>query len=882
MNFFEQNLAIMRPRDPELAALMESDIDCSHIEVIPSQQSGVLTARVTLPSGDTVLLHNMEDPIGSAKRSAEKQEMKAGDATILLGLGLGYLARELAARLENKHPLLICELDPAILKTALIHVDLKAVLDSDFIKILTGGEIPLPEWIQRLAGRFMTARVEAISYEPSFRTNREAYDRLREISQKESRAIILNKNTTVKAGQVLMVNLLENFPEVLQTAGVKHLQDIFKGRPAILVAAGPSLEKNVHLLREVEGRAVIIAVDTALRLLLPLDIKPDIVTTIDFNRQNYQKFENVPVDPDVSLVYHPGGYHKSVTAFNGPKFTYSKVPTRVHAWLMEYVEDKGQMPPGTTVAHLSFFLARYLGCDPIVMIGQDLAFPKNQIHAGDLSLWRINTDEMDTIEDIFGEPVGSMTSFKHAIYHFEKAFKETKAMVIDATEAGAKKQGAHVMRLRDVIDECCQIPPLDIKKTLRDASEQVEPARMDELLRELDYVSAELGTIQSDCGQIMQVVRKLDKKIHKGEMDDDGFVKLSCAAEKLTQEMEHRGRVLALMAEQKFSLELYMQTHAISAMDEIEDIDEKIKQQVSRAKIYYPELSRTAEFFKRALDRMIGRLRRAGQLSFEPLGTEATAEQWYQRALALRKIEYPRDAIAAVQRAVALDYNHIQALQLLCRLFLESQRLEEALDTVKRLRSLRPSDRKVAALSREVSAKHEAWTQRCDLLKSEFLRKRPADTLEEAGWFYYRAKDYPRAIEKLERAASATPSAGVYCRLGQAKAKSGDLDGAMQAFERGIALDPTSAELYKELGRLALEQGHKQQAELFFREAVRIEPDDAMSWESLGRLYSDRGGYAEAGLCYEQVLRLDPDRRELIPQIAALYQHQIGLAVNTQ
>ncbi len=157
MSYLEQNLAIMRTRDPELAALMESDIDCSHIEVLPSQQAGVVTASVTLPSGEKVLLHNLDDPIGSAKRAGDKQEMKAENASIMLGFGLGYLARELAAKLEKKHPIVVCEVDPAILKTALTHVDLSVVLDSDFVKILVGAEIPLQTWIQRLALKFISA-----------------------------------------------------------------------------------------------------------------------------------------------------------------------------------------------------------------------------------------------------------------------------------------------------------------------------------------------------------------------------------------------------------------------------------------------------------------------------------------------------------------------------------------------------------------------------------------------------------------------------------------------------------------------------------------------------------------------------------------------------
>nr|MBI3613157.1 hypothetical protein [Nitrospirota bacterium] len=200
MSFFEQNLAIMEKRDPELAALMRSDINCSHIEVLPSHHPDVPTARVTLPSGEKVLLHNMEDPIGSAVRSAEKQEMKGENASILLGFGLGYLAIELAKKLEKKHPVLVCEADPAILKTALTHVDLREVLDSDYIRILAGKDIPLQDWIWKLAAKFMTATVDVIGYEPAMRLNPESYERLQGIAQKESRAIILNRNTTVRAG----------------------------------------------------------------------------------------------------------------------------------------------------------------------------------------------------------------------------------------------------------------------------------------------------------------------------------------------------------------------------------------------------------------------------------------------------------------------------------------------------------------------------------------------------------------------------------------------------------------------------------------------------------------------------------------------------------
>jgi cytochrome c-type biogenesis protein CcmH/NrfG len=878
MSFFEQNLAIIEPRNPELASLMRSDIDCSHIEVLPSHHPNVPTARVTLPSGEKVLLHNLEDPIGSAVRSAEKHDMKAENGSILLGFGLGYLAVELAKKLEKKHPLIICEADPAMLKTALTQLDLTTVLESNYIRILVGAEMDLATWIHKLSVKFMTAKVDVISYDPSVHLYPETYERLTQIAQKESMQIVLNRNTTLKAGGRMMENILLNFPDVLRSAGVKRLENLFHGRPAVLVAAGPSLEKNVHLLRELEGRAVIIAVDTALRLLLPLGIKPDIVTTIDFNQVNFQKFANVPIDPDISLVYHPGGYYESIRAFHGPMFTSSWVPNRIPNWLMQYVEDKGGLPGGTTVAHLSFFLARYMGCDPIVFIGQDLAFPKKQIHASDLSLWHINTDEMNTIEDIFGEPVGSMTSFKHAIYYFEKAFKETQATVIDATEAGAKKQGARPMRLREVIDEYCGIPSIDIKGMLREAGKTVEGVRTDDMLRDMDFISAELGLIKKECREVVAVAGRLKKKIDKGEMAGDQFCKLSMKAEKLTQEMDSHGRTLHLMGEQNYALELYMMQHSVSTIDEIEKVDEKIIKQVERAAVFYPSVARAAESFKKQLDRLIDRLKRAHELEAQSCGANATADDWYQRGVAYGKIEYGREALQALREALARDSNHVPALKFAARLLLDGNRTAEALEMLERLSGLTRSDRKLEELVREAQAKGQAWDTRTVRLQEEFAGKAHMESPEEAGWFYYRTKDYRRAVSMLTQAVSEHPTAEGYARLGHARLKMEQREGAVEAWERALALDPSRADLYKAMGELALEQGCEEQAEAFFQESCRLEEDDLDACEKLAHLYLKRGAYLEAGRCYENMLRLVPNRTDLILQIAALYQRQIAMA----
>ena len=882
MSYFEQNLAIMTKRDPELAALMRSDLDCRHIEVLPSHQPGVPTVRVQRPSGEAILLHNSEDPIGSAVRWTSGRQFLSENGSIVLGLGLGYLAREIVRHAQPKHSIIICELDPALLKTAMTHVDLTEVLDSDYIRILAGSDIALEPWIHTLSTKFMTARVDVISYGPSASLAPAEYDRLARVAQNESRAIILNRNTVLKAGRQMMENLLINMPDVLQSAGIKQLENLFKGRPAILVSAGPSLEKNVHLLREAKGRAVIIAVDTAVRLLLPLGIKPDIITTIDFNAVNFEKFRDVPVDDDIALVYHPGCYHEAIQSFHGPRFTSTRVSNRIPAWLLDFVEDKGALQGGTTVAHLSFFLARHMGCDPIVMVGQDLAFPDKRVHASDLSLWSIRGDEMETIEDIFGEPVGSMTSFKHAIYHFEKAFKETAATIIDATEGGAKKQGAHVMRLRDVLEEYCRGDSVDVTERLRMASTHVEAVRMDAMLEEMASVSRELRTIKSEAKAVLALAKKLKRKIANGETHDSQFAEMSQAAEEMTEAMNRHGRVLHLIGEHNFGLELYMVHHKVAQIDDMEDPYERIAEQLDRAAIYYPSIQRAADIFQKPLDRLIRRLKTARQLDADPLTDTAPAGDWYRRALAYSKIECREEAYRACAAALVRQPGHLPALMLRLRLALATNRLADAMATARAIEARRPGTRTAARLIADARKRHTAWTTRARSLKTQFRERERPDTLEEAGWFYYRTKSYDRAVEKWDAAAEVRPSAETYARLGHARMAVGEREAAMEAWAKALALDPSRADVYKQLGAIALDQGLSEQAEDFLAEACRLEPDDHEVQEALARMLCARGAYAEAGFCYENVLRLNPNRQELIPQIVALYQRQIELAASTQ
>ena len=114
---------------------------------------------------------------------------------------------------------------------------------------------------------------------------------------------------------------IRNIAVILRTPGVIRLKNIFKGRPAIIVSAGPSIEKNFHLLKEAKGKAIIIAVDVVVPTILPAGIIPDFIVALEANRKLYRAFENNPLLKFCPLICTTEvDYETMASLYPGPVF----------------------------------------------------------------------------------------------------------------------------------------------------------------------------------------------------------------------------------------------------------------------------------------------------------------------------------------------------------------------------------------------------------------------------------------------------------------------------------------------------------------------------------------------------------------------------------
>jgi len=285
-----------------------------------------------------------------------------------------------------------------------------------------------------------------------------------------------NVATTLVNSTVTCRNLAHNLGRYAAGATIDELKGIASGYPAVCVAAGPSLARNVHLLAGpgVRDRVVIIAAQTALKPLLQRGVRPHFVTALDYHEISRRFYDGLPRPrlDDVTLIAEPKANKAILDRYPGP------VRVCRSQFLDTLLGPVGRpvqgITAGATVAHLSFYFAQYLGCDPIMFAGQDLGFsdglyycPGTAIH----EVWATEMNPFNTLEmmewkriarhkamlqkfeDVNGRPIYSDDQMITYLRQFERDFATAPQRIIDATEGGMVKQHATPMKLADALVE---------------------------------------------------------------------------------------------------------------------------------------------------------------------------------------------------------------------------------------------------------------------------------------------------------------------------------------------------------------------------------------------------------------------------------------------
>ncbi|GFP77110.1 motility associated factor glycosyltransferase family protein [Clostridium fungisolvens] len=265
----------------------------------------------------------------------------------------------------------------------------------------------------------------------------------------------INENTRVVFSKDWFENYLKNLPVIAQSERLNKYRAAFSKKPAIIVSAGPSLEKNIQLLKGNEDKFVIITGIRTLSTLRNEGIKADFACVIDGSEAMYNVAKE-SLNEETHLFFSESSNYKIINEYKGEK-VYFTSPNYINLNIKLGNFSTDLVYQGGSVAHSCLAIAEYFDCDPIVFIGQDLAYTNNQIHSKNATIKgeKLETDNFDFyVKDIYGNDVPttySLDSFRKGFEEFIKGYYERT--YINATEGGANINGTLIKTLKEVIDE---------------------------------------------------------------------------------------------------------------------------------------------------------------------------------------------------------------------------------------------------------------------------------------------------------------------------------------------------------------------------------------------------------------------------------------------
>lgn len=461
--------------DPQLAWQID-DWGEPRAIAIEAAKSGVPTAVVQDAQARRLYMHSRYDPKGEAAKLIDGVKIEGTQAFVVHGLGLGWHVLELFERSGGDAFLLICEPDLDMLAAAMFSVDLSRVLDSEKCIILNRLEKNYLHKRLEPCSTVMMLGCQFVVHPPSDKLHTAFHHSLRETLTEYLAYTKMSLVTLVANAKVTCHNIANNLPAYLSTPPIDVLRGRFRGRPGIVISAGPSLRRNIDQLAGLRDRAVLIAVQTTLKPLLAKGIRPHFVTSLDFHEVSRSFFDGIAAEElaDTHLVAEPKATWHVVDAYPGLVSLLDNGFARL--LLGDALAARDGLRAGATVAHLSYYLAEYLGCDPVIFVGQDLAYTDHVFYSPGVAIhdtWRPDLNRFCSIEmkdwehivrrrqilrrvkDIHGNDIYADETLFTYLEQFEKDFATATSQVIDATEGGARKRGTTVMTLAEAAGRYC-------------------------------------------------------------------------------------------------------------------------------------------------------------------------------------------------------------------------------------------------------------------------------------------------------------------------------------------------------------------------------------------------------------------------------------------
>lgn len=544
---YNHNMAVIQKYRTDLyKALMKEDLEKAKSEVVFEEAKDGNKIVCFRQDGKNYYLNSKYAPVREANVWAEKYEIKnVNQITIVFGFGNGMFIQALLDKISKNNIIIVYEPSAQLFREVLENIELEELLNNRqlFIVVESINEQKFKEIIEGVVDVSNFGNQNCLVLPRYTEIFAETYDKFIKKIKAIEENIYVAQLTKMYLSKQAMNNSIKNVRYIMESKSLSNARETLPSNMnAILVSAGPSLMSEIENLKKAKGKALIVAVDRILDLLLDHGIVPDILASVDPVKETpkSKKLEEV----DMTLLTLPTCNPELYRKHKGNKLVCNN-GSLYHSICVALKENESIVPTGGSVATFAFGALIGMGIKRIILVGQDLAFQNGKSHAGNSQEedpWNLKIEA----EGVDGELVTTRQDWRMFADDFEGMIADHPDIeCIDTKKTGLKIKGTKLMGMKEVLEKYCQ-KEVPVQKWLGDIK-AVFPEKNRKKVLDLfqDYID-ELDKIKEISKEGMKLCDKLQKETQEGTFS--GSENLMEKLQQLTKELEQQ-QVMVIIAD---------------------------------------------------------------------------------------------------------------------------------------------------------------------------------------------------------------------------------------------------------------------------------------------------------------------------------------------
>ncbi|EIM3852240.1 motility associated factor glycosyltransferase family protein, partial [Campylobacter coli] len=299
------------------------------------------------------------------------------------GFGNGILFKALLQNKNHQH-IVVFEKDIEIIWIMFHILDFSHELQSARLMVLNTNKLEIQDYNELCSSKpfFQFSRIYFLELMSHYyeRFHEDVLELNKKLAENFKNSIVSHGNDPLDALQGIE-QFVYNLPQMITHPSYKELLSKRKGisDTAIIVSTGPSLTKQLPLLKKYANKATIFCADSSYPILAKHGIKPDYVLSLERIPLTSEFFNNDFGEFDKDILFVLKSYVHPHTTKYLQKNNRNFMLVSTYASFIQYLKLDyfGYFNMGKSVANMSYLLTEYLNYKNIILIGQDLAYAKD-------------------------------------------------------------------------------------------------------------------------------------------------------------------------------------------------------------------------------------------------------------------------------------------------------------------------------------------------------------------------------------------------------------------------------------------------------------------------------------------------------------------------